>query len=72
VLDVIDGGCQVSLCDGHDPIGQILWFEAVIGPDNADDWYVDVRKDVGGRPNDRETPKQEDQDSEYHDCVRLL
>ncbi len=57
VVDVIDGGGQVALCDGDDPVGHVLWFEAVIVPDNADHRDVDVRKNVRGSPNDREAPK---------------
>jgi hypothetical protein len=52
-----------------DPVRDILRVKSVMVLDNGDDGDVDIRKDVRGSKNNRETPKDKDQNSEYHERV---
>ena len=49
VFDVADLGGQKALVIIDDAAGHVVRQQAVIGPDDADDRDVDVRKDVGRR-----------------------
>ncbi len=54
MLDIINGGGKRSLRDANDAVAHVFRYEAVVGPDDADDRNVDVRKNVGWRANDRQ------------------
>src|SRR5713101_9901170 len=69
VRDVIHRSGQSALGDRDDPVRDILRGKSVIVPDNADDENVNIRKDVRGSTNNRETPKDKNQNNKYHKRV---
>ena len=60
VLDVGDGGLCAAFGLQHDPGREILGREPRIVPDDGDDRDPDVRKDVGGRAQNRKQAEQQD------------
>ena len=70
MLDVIHGGGQCSLRDINDPVIHVLRDEAVVIPDNADHWNVDIRKNIGWGTKDRKHPHDQDEDGHDHERIR--
>ena len=69
VLDVVDGGSKIPLRNRDNPVGHVLRDENVIGPDDADDRNIDIRKNVGWSANDREPTHDQDEYGHDHECV---
>jgi hypothetical protein len=69
VLDVIDGSGKRSLCDAYNPVAHVLRDETVIVPDDADDWNVDIRENIGWGSNNRQHPQNQDENGHNHKRV---
>jgi hypothetical protein len=60
VFDVIDRGGHGALTDGDDTFFHILGRHASKGPDDTDNWDVNLWENVCGHASDRDDAKQYD------------
>ena len=70
MLDIAHLGGQGPLVIIDDAAGHVVGRKPIIGPDDADNRYVDVRKNVGRGPQRREPTKDRNQEAEHHKGVR--
>src|ERR1019366_640355 len=65
VLDIVDRGRQGPFEDGDQSFFHLLWGQALVGPDDADHRYIDIREDIDGHGDDGRPA--EDGDEHGHD-----
>ncbi len=66
MFDIIDGRGKRSLRDANDAVGHVFRYEAVVGPDDADNGNVDVWKYVRWRANNRKPTHNKDEYRHNH------
>src|SRR6266850_3136895 len=71
MLNIIHNCRQVTLLKSDDPVGHLCWRKPGIVPNDAHDGNVDVWKNVCWGAKNRERPKDQNQDSQYYERVRL-
>jgi hypothetical protein len=54
VLNVIDRRCQSALALPHNALRHLLRRQAGIGPYHGDNGNINIRKNIRGRPHDRD------------------
>ncbi len=69
MLDVVDAVGQRPLVERDDAASHVVGGQAGVAEHHADDGNVDIRKDVGRRPQRRRGTKNQDQHS--HDDERI-
>ncbi len=66
-LDVVDCRAQRSLTDSHDPLRRTICVQAVVSPDNADNWNIDLGENARRRSHNRGTAEDKDQQGNNDD-----
>ncbi len=70
--DVIDQRCHLPLVQRQDAVLDVLRTHAVVGPDDADHWNVDLGKDIDRHARGCPDPEQTDQNQHGRNRVRML
>jgi len=70
VFDVVDVGGKGALATDGNDVGHFLRRDAAIGPDDADDWDIDLGEDVGRHAEDGEAAESDDEQGHDDECVR--
>ena len=70
MFNIVYGGSQCALGLRDDPIAHLLRIQSAVIPKHADDGDIDIRKNIGGSPqNDNRAQNQEEQ-GKNNECVR--
>ncbi len=69
MLDIVDNGREVALCDADDAVSHLFRHQTVVVPDDTHDWDIDIREDIGGRALNRHDAHSEDQNGHHHKGV---